>query len=258
MPSLKLQYTPVASPIANSLVKTIYLRPDGNPVCSAKRQSCRQCDRRYPEEEYNLDECPDCGEPRYCCETVPEPGLRCKFHGGKSLKGSASPRFVSGRWSKYMPLHLLEKYHEAAQDTELLAVRQDIAMLDARIADLLGRVDTGLSAEIFEEAGKALNAYKTAKAAHDAVNAKVHMRTLEQLIFKGKTDYAAWEDVRRLMEQRRKLIETEMRRLEKMQQFITAEEVAALISAIGHTAKRVIKDPQVLNEFTTELLSLGR
>lgn len=258
MPTLKLQYTPVASPIADSLVKTIYLRPDGSPVCSAKRQSCRQCDRRYPEEEYSLDECPDCGEPRFCCETVPEPGLRCKYHGGKSLKGSASPRFTSGRWSKYMPLRLLEKYNEAANDPELLAVRHDIALMDGRIADLLSRVDAGDSAALFDKASEAFRGFRAALERNDGETMRIHLQTLDRLLAQGRSDYAAWEDVRVLLEQRRKMIETEMRRLEKMQQFVTAEEVTALVTAIGHVAKRVIKDPQVLNEFTAELLSLGR
>ena len=59
-----------------------------------------------------------------------------------------------------------------------------------------------------------------------------------------------------LMETRRKRTETEMRRLEKMRQFITAEQVNMLMTAIGEAAKRIIKDPKVLNEFTTELIRL--
>jgi len=253
-----LQYTPVPNPIAESVVKTIYLKPDGNPVCSAKRQSCRQCDRRFTEAEYEMDECPDCGEPRYCREPVPEPGLRCKYHGGKSLKGAASPRFQDGRWSKYMPLRLIEKYNEAAKDPELLAVRHDISLLDTRIADLLSRVDAGDSAALFDKASEAFRGFRSALERNDAETMRIHLQTLDRLLAQGKSDYAAWDDVRVLLEQRRKMIETEMRRLEKMQQFVTAEEVTALIASIGHVAKRVIKDTQVLNEFTSELLTLGR
>src|SRR3954465_9212974 len=85
------------------------------------------------------------------CRTRPMPNGRCRMHGGKSLAGPASPSFTTGRHSKYLPRRLLARYQEMAHDAELLALRDEIALIDARIADVLGRVESGESSRIWRE-----------------------------------------------------------------------------------------------------------
>ena len=80
------------------------------------------------------------------CQRAPRPNERCSKHGGKSLAGIASPRFTSGRSSVVLPTRLAARYHEAHADPQLLAIWDDVALVDARIADVLGRVDSGESA----------------------------------------------------------------------------------------------------------------
>jgi hypothetical protein len=62
---------------------------------------------------------------------------RCKNHGGPSLQGLASPNLKSGRHSRYLPLGMMSAYREALGDPDLLVQREEIALLDARIAELL-------------------------------------------------------------------------------------------------------------------------
>src|SRR6187399_1656871 len=93
-----------------------------------------------------------CGAKTRQGDTCQRPGMpngRCHLHGGKSLGGVASPSFTTGKYSKYLPTRMLDRYHEAAEDHELIALREDVALLDARIADMLQRVDTGESGEIW-------------------------------------------------------------------------------------------------------------
>src|SRR4051812_28697546 len=85
------------------------------------------------------------------CRTRPMPNGRCRMHGGKSLSGPASPTFTTGRHSKYLPARLLARYQEMTQDAELLALRDEIALIDARISDVLQRVERGESSRIWRE-----------------------------------------------------------------------------------------------------------
>ena len=61
----------------------------------------------------------------------------CYHHGGKSLVGPAVNTYRSGRHSRYLPVRMAAKYQEAEHDPELLSLRDEIALVDARLADLL-------------------------------------------------------------------------------------------------------------------------
>src|SRR5262245_57591682 len=95
------------------------------------------------------------------CGRAPVPGReRCKLHGGNSLVGVAVGTYKTGRYSKYLPQHLLDRYHEAAGDANLLALRDEIGVVDARLADLLKRVDTGESGARWKVLQAAWRAYQ--------------------------------------------------------------------------------------------------
>ena len=74
------------------------------------------------------------------CRNAPVTGrTRCRLHGGKSLVGTACPHYRSGRYSAYVPERLRERYEAAEDDAELLSLRSELALTDARLMDLLAR-----------------------------------------------------------------------------------------------------------------------
>jgi hypothetical protein len=73
----------------------------------------------------------------------------------------------------------------------------------------------------------------------------------------GGWDYEAWHDVQELIEQRRKLAESETRRLVTLQQMISAEQAMLLIGVVVDIIARHITDRQVLAQITTDLQGLG-
>jgi hypothetical protein len=48
---------------------------------------------------------------RHPCRKWAMTNGRCALHGGKSLRGIASPRFRHGRYSTLLPLNLAERYY---------------------------------------------------------------------------------------------------------------------------------------------------
>jgi hypothetical protein len=84
------------------------------------------------------------------CKRHAIPGATvCRMHGAKTPRGPDLPQFKSGRYSNFLPTRLAATYRNAAKDPELLSLHSEIALLDARMAELLGRVDTGESGALW-------------------------------------------------------------------------------------------------------------
>ena len=82
------------------------------------------------------------------CRRAPVPGRqRCKLHGGASPRGVASASWRHGRYSQAVPQRLRERFDASITDPDLLSHRRDLALLDLRLDELLGRIDSGKSVE---------------------------------------------------------------------------------------------------------------
>ncbi len=173
----------------------------------------------------------------------------CYHHGGKTPRGMASANTKSGRYSKDLPTRLAARYDEARHDSELLVLREDVALIDARLADVLGRVDTGESGEKWRQLRQAWNAYEGASEGKQGEA----LAWLGALITVGTSDYAAWSDVRCLLQERCKLVESERKRLVEMQQVITAERAMVLLAMVTDTIRRHVLDRDALAAISADL-----
>jgi hypothetical protein len=72
------------------------------------------------------------------------------------------------------------------------------------------------------------------------------------LITTGDADWAAWEDVRKLIQERRALVESERKRLVEMQHVITAEQATLLMGALTAAIGKHVNDRQTLAAITAE------
>lgn len=181
---------------------------------------------------------------------------KCAMHGGKSLKGIASATFKTGRYSKFLPTRMQERYQESINDNDLLELRTSVALVDARLEDLIRRVDTGESGQAWGEARKTLAVLREAMSSGDVPLANAAMKELDRIIARGLSDYAAWSEIGNSLEQRRKLVESERKRLVEMQQFISHERALLLIGSITEIIRHNVTDRQVLNAISLDLVRL--
>jgi hypothetical protein len=135
----------------------------------------------------------------------------CRVHGGATPRGIASPQFKTGRHSRDLPSQLSKRYREALTDTELLSLRDDIALIDARVTELL--------------------------------------ETLED-------NPSAWKAITELLETRRRLVDSERRRLADLQQMMTAEQAMTMLAVIVDTVKRHVTDTETLRAITQDVSRL--
>jgi hypothetical protein len=183
------------------------------------------------------------------------PNGRCRRHGGKTPSGIASPVFKTGRYSKYLPGRLQARYAEAEGDGELLELRGEIALIDARLADLLHRVDTGESGALWAKVRALARDYAKAHR-RDAEDADEKLNDLLDAIRGGTDDAMAWAEVQGTVEQRRKLVESERKRLVELQQTITVEQALLLIANISDIIRRHVDNPRILAGISADLARL--
>lgn len=183
------------------------------------------------------------------------PNGRCAIHGGKSLAGMASPSFKTGRYSKHLPTRLMARYQEAQSDPTLLALRDEVALIDTRLAELLGRVDTGESAKRWQEAQTAFDALRKARTLADAKAFAAAMDELEQTLVIGN-DYDLWSEIANVVDLRKRLVESERKRLVEMQQMITSERAMVLLTTVAGIIKEHVTDTNVLAAISAEFRRL--
>lgn len=188
------------------------------------------------------------------CKKPPMTGSnRCQLHGGKSLVGIAHPNFRHGRYSLSLPARLGEKYERATSDEQLLTLRDEIAVLEVRIGDLLERVESGESGALWRQIKKTYAKLGAASRSGDQQEFQEQLRQLGLLINRGAGDYQAWDEVVKTISNRRRLVETERKRLVDMQQMMTAEQAMTMLSFVVSVIKKNVTDQQTLAKISAEI-----
>ena len=180
----------------------------------------------------------------------------CYMHGGKSPKGIASSSFQTGKYSKYLPERLLERYHNAVADTQLLELDHEIALVDSRLADLLTRVDTGEAGKLWEKAQRANDDIRKALHNENYGGVMIASEELDRLIGDRLVDYQAWTEISAQLDQRRRLVESQRKRLVEQQQMITAEQAMLFVTAVIDTVRRNVTDKGALQAISIDIAKL--
>jgi hypothetical protein len=180
----------------------------------------------------------------------------CRMHGGKTPRGAGSVHFKHGKYSRCLPTRLAAHYEEATHDPELLELRREIALTDARIIDVLRRVDTGESGAIWRQAQAAMARFRREQARGNLDAMPRALAQVQRLITEGAGDYAAWREVGALLEQRRKLCDSETRRLAASHDILTSEQAMTLLSQVVAAIQRHVQDKAVLSAIAQDMQAL--
>lgn len=180
------------------------------------------------------------------CQRSAVAGKRvCTVHGGLTPGGIASANYKTGKYSKYLPDKLASRYEAAANDPNLLELNHEIGLMDMRLTSLLERVNHGETGLLWQDVGKLWQQYKDKPESDTTIK-------IDTLIKKGHDDYQAWGEIGNVIEQRRKLVESERKRLVEAQQYVTAVQAMTLIGNV----LAIIKD-NVTDRPTLQAISQG-
>ena len=176
------------------------------------------------------------------CRKPATPGHAvCHMHGSKSFTGLGSRTYRHGKYSKVLPVQLQGRYEQARTDKSLLSVREDIAVAEARLADLFSRIDTGESGHLWHELRQTVEAFSAAMQAGEVPAMQRHFATMRQLVTQGSDDAQAWRDIQQLWLSRCRLTETEIKTLATAQQMVTVEQVMTYFGLITETIVQTVQ-----------------
>ena len=190
------------------------------------------------------------------CKSPAMDNGRCRMHGGKHPKGMAHYNYKEGKYSKALPQRMREAYQDAIDDPQLLEQRAQVAILDARLLDLLSRVDTGESGALWQALKERRLEQRAARMVGDIAKQTAAINAILELIDRGHADYRAWSELQSVLEQRKRLIESERKRLVEMQQMVTSQQAMGLISAIIESVRRNVTDRAALAAIQTDIIRL--
>lgn len=183
-----------------------------------------------------------------------------------------------GAYARYLPPHLRERYDEGLVDAEILHLKRQIALLDVRVKILLENLDRQvltqerLAREISEEfphldeadchaLAKYLQAYlpetfidtrtfrrleqlaeKYEKAMADGslIKAAEALAQLFAAIRAGRKDGEVWNEINEVMDNRRKLVEAEQRRVIQTQQMLSLDKAVRLIGVVIESLREAV------------------
>lgn len=183
------------------------------------------------------------------------PNGKCRVHGGLTPKGIASPHYKTGARSKYLPARLLGRVEEALNDPGLLDLRRDIALLEARLSEVLSQLDRDGAGD-WSEVRSCYLSLVAAMRRQDKAGMATALSQLNTLINRAADDAALWEQVSALLDQRRRAIESESRRMVQMQQTITTNQAMVLVTALLSSIKEHVTDRQALSKIQNDFIRL--
>lgn len=242
-------------------------------ICGRKTRRCRKCRRKYPKADFELTNCPDCGEDRICRQPVKNAGDACKrVHGGNSPRGIAHPNFKHGRDSKYLrflPAHFDQLFEAVGSD--VLDLTEIARVLQARFLDLLNRTHRGDSEELIKEAIKYCDelddAQTKASAARDAGD-KEALRHWSEVAGNAWTkikaalkanlvDWQTWNAAVDVATKTTRVVESQRRRAIEDKLMLSIDSVQAMMFAMAEAVNRHVDDEDKLKRIQDDFRSIA-
>lgn len=189
---------------------------------------------------------PETGKKRRCRSYPMSGRKRCRKHINKAREGPESNVWKGGTSrtfaKKYLPRKLIARYNEIVNDPELTSVRDLIAVTGARLSELYEKIPPAESGEAWDAMGEILDQIETSEDL-DEIGRLVSMARENYKV--ARHERGVWREIFEVMEQARKLSDTERRREEGLQANLTAKQAIALFNALFVLLSEEIADAKV-------------
>ena len=189
------------------------------------------------------------------------PGDACKYHGGASLKGAESPRFKHGEFSKYMPSDLRERYESFLGDPTRLSLEKEMALVRALLSERVEALEAVHSAEAWNRLKKTYDSMMFAARQQQVERHARLLNELGEIIEEGVGIDSTRKDAVKLIEQERKLVDSQRQLYIDMGEFITRGMALAMFSNFLEAVKENVYSleggPEALTAISTTIRGMA-
>lgn len=231
--------------------------PPWQGKCGRRLKQCRKCHYRFRAGDRGWT-CPTCQADRHCLQP-PEHGIvggACRRHGGLSLKGPSHPAYKDGRFSRYLPTDLASKFDDAANDENLLHLKDELALIRMRQGELAGRLESNESEKAWAALAERWGDYQAASHAGDKDAVVAALAAIGKIIRHGAGRDAAWRDLVKLALDRAAILKAEAEINQKMQYVITPEQAERIFFAMCGAVRDEVTDPAILSRISARFMAL--
>jgi hypothetical protein len=175
------------------------------------------------------------------CQKAPMTNGRCALHGGKSLKGEASPTFKHGKFSEYLPQRLVKIYEDVQTDDEHTLLSRNIRLREMFIRERLAMIDDiPDSAETWKQLRDAVKELN--KAYRNSDDGKVYgaIADIENIIDERALYFQAVEEIRIDLAEQRKDKQVISAIEQRGENAITAKELMVFMGAVLHVINNTV------------------
>jgi hypothetical protein len=182
---------------------------------------------------------------------------RCNMHGGKTPRGLANPRTITGRYSADMPTRMVARYQEAQQDKEALSIRNEIDFITAAIGVKLQEMEQASQDLDWDKAIAQLDRLTEDGEDWDWAQTQGELRRLGEMLRGGRGGERLMEEVRSLMDQRARLVAQEGRRQNELRQNLTVEEAIVYAQVLAAIVRKYVEDRAVVAAINREFQAVA-
>ena len=175
------------------------------------------------------------------CKRSPSAGKkRCRLHGGATPAGVASPHFRHGRYSKVLPMDMRKRYEASKKDQELLTHEPEIRLLDTHLHSLIQQINDAPKQDTLRRAKEIWAEFRQAKADDNTEFMEQCLERVDGVFRAEEPMLQSWGEIREVLEIRRKMLESETRRIKDSQHSMNAEQLLAIIEYLVDVIRKAV------------------
>lgn len=159
---------------------------------------------------------------------------------------------TTGSGSSFPLTRLAAKYNQMRQDGRVLSNRAAVEVIDERIVQLAERIDVDEAPDRVAKLHEQWQDYINALDGGRVMESTLARRDLENTFDRIYHDYAAWNQMMTALDLRRKMVESEVKVLEKIKAIMTAEDAYEMTAKLLAAVMNVVEDPKKLKQVQYE------
>ncbi len=138
------------------------------------------------------------------------------------------------------------------EDPELTRLRKDLAIVETRLVELIQSLNSQQNGTLWKQLRSKHRELKRSKPT--STKAANLFKEITELVERGSNDSLIWNEIAKQIELRRRLLDSETKRVLAAHQVMTAEEVKMLIDAVATLIRENVKDRQALQKISEGLV----
>lgn len=182
---------------------------------------------------------------------------KCRLHGGKSLKGQASPTYKHGKFSDYLPERLVRIYEDVQVDDEHHILNRNIRLRETFIREKLAMIDDiPDSAETWSSLRGAVDELN--KAYRNTDDGKVYgaIAKIERIIDERELYYQAVNEIQDALNEQRKDKQVISSIEFRGENAIPAKELMVFMGAMLSVINSIVSNQSEINRIHAEIDNL--